>query len=104
MIMKNLIPFEKSEKALAILNDGKALSTYFIFDDNGPYKEYKEYYYKLVGFDQNEDPDELHLATIIAEIGNMPEHYVVVGAKGKIVSGLHGDMFYIDTEELEPEL
>ena len=94
---EKLIPFEESEEALAILADGKALAVRFVFDDDGPYKDYKDYYYDILGYEQGQ---ELYLATILSEIGNMPEHYVVVG-NGKIVSGLHGDLFYIDTEELK---
>lgn len=98
--MSNLIPFEECAEAMDILNSGKSLTTFFVFDDNGPYKDYKDYYYDILGYDQGEDEDELHVATILSEIGNMPGHYVVVGARGKTVSGLHGDMFYIDLEDL----
>ena len=98
--MSNLIPFEKCDEAVAILNDGKALATFFIFDDNGPYKDYKDYYYDLLGFSQGEKPNELHCATILSEIGNMPGHYVVAGAH-KIANGLHGDMFYVDLDDFE---
>lgn len=97
--MPNLIPFEESEKALAILKEGKALTVQFIFDDNGPYKDYKDYYYDILGYEQQ--GYDFYIATIIAEIGNMPGHYVVVGGNGKTVSGLHGDLFYVDIEDLE---
>lgn len=96
----SLVPFEECQEALDILSSGKALSVRFVWDDNGPYKDYKDYYYELLGFSQGEGPDELHCAAIIAEIGNMPGHYVVAGAH-KIATGLHGDMFYVDTEELD---
>jgi len=97
--MGNLVPFDECEEALAMLESGKAVSVRFVWDGNGPYKDYVDYYYDILGFTQGEGPDELHIATILSEIGNMPGHYVVVGAKGQIVSGLHGDMFYVDMEE-----
>lgn len=96
----SLIPFEECPEALAILSEGKALSVQFVWDDNGPYKDYKDYYYDLLGFTQGEGPDELHCAVILSEIGNMPGHYIVAGAH-KIASGLHGDLFYVDTEDLD---
>ncbi len=96
--MSNLIPFEECPEAIAILSSGKALSVQFVFDDDGPYKGYKDYYFDILGYDKNQ---ELHIATIIAEIGNMPGHYVVVGNQGKTVCGLHGDLFHVDTEDLD---
>lgn len=96
--MSNLVPFEESEKAMSLLGEGKALTTFFVFDDNGPYKDYKDYYYNILGYNQD---DEFHIATIITEIGNMPGHFVVVGGNGKTISGLHGDLFHVDIEELK---
>jgi len=96
--MSNLVPFEKCPEAVAILSSGKALSVEFVFDDNGFYKGYKKYYYDKLGYSLDAT---LCLATIISEIGNMPGHYVVVGPNGKLISGLHGDLFQVDTEELE---
>lgn len=96
-VTEKLVPFEESEKALALLAEGKAITVEFVFDDDGPYKDYKEYYYDLLGYSLDA---ELCLATVLSEIGNMPGHYVVVG-NGKIACGLHGDLFYVDTEELE---
>lgn len=96
-----LVPFEECKEAVAILSSGKALTTFFVFDDDGPYKDYKDYYYDILGYDQGEGENELHCATIIAEIGNMPGHYVVVGGRGKTVCGLHGDLFHVDTEDLD---
>jgi len=88
--MSKLIPFEESEKALALLAEGKAITVEFVLDEDGPYKDYVDYYYDILGYKRGE---KLYLATILSEIGNMPEHYVVVG-NGKIVSGLHGDLFH----------
>ena len=96
--MSKLIPFEGSEKAMELLHSGKALTTFFVFDDDGPYKDYKEYYYEILGYEI--DSSSFYIATILAEIGNMPRHYVVLG-NGKTVSGLHGDLFHVDVEELE---
>lgn len=99
--MSNLIPFEESPEAMAILNSGKSLTVHFVFDDNGPYKGYKDYYYELLGYKYDERINPaFYLATILSEIGNMPGHYVVLGS-GKIASGLHGDLFHVDVEELE---
>ncbi len=95
--MGKLIPFEESEKALAILESGKAITVEFVFDENGPYKDYVDYYYDILGYKQGQD---LYIATILSEIGNMPGHYVVVG-NGKIVCGLHGDLFHVDVDELK---
>jgi hypothetical protein len=33
----------------------------------------------------------------------MPGHYVVIGKNNQIVSGLHGDIFYIEDEEEDEE-
>jgi len=96
----SLVPFEQCEEAIAILSSGKALSVQFVFDEDGPYKGYKEYYYDILGYDIN-SASNLFIATILSEIGNMPGHYVVVGANGKTITGLHGDLFQVDTEELE---
>ena len=98
--MSNLVPFEECQEALDILSSGKALSVRFVWDSDGPYKDYKDYYYDLLGYTQGEGPDELHFAAIISEIGNMPGHYVVAGAH-RIATGLHGDLFYVDLDELE---
>lgn len=95
----NLIPFEECEQAMDMLNAGKALTTLFVFDDDGPYKDYKDYYYDILGYEQ--EGHDYYIATVITEIGNMPGHYVVVGGNGKTVSGLHGDLFHIDLDELE---
>ncbi len=101
-MMTNLIPFEESEQAMSMLAEGKALSVQFVFDDNGPYKGYKKYYYDLLGFDFDDRINpSFYIATILSEIGNMPKHYVVVGGDGKVTAGLHGDLFYIDVDELE---
>ena len=98
----NLIPFEQCPEAMDILNSGKALTVHFVFDDNGPYKGYKDYYYDLLGFkfDERINP-AFYLATILCEIGNMPGHYVVLGGGGKVVSGLHGDLFHVDLEDMD---
>ena len=97
----SLIPFEECQEALDILSSGKALSVHFVWDDNGPYKDYKDYYYDVLGFSQGEGPNDLHIAVILSEIGNQPHHYIVIGAAGKIVAGLHGDLFYVDTDDLD---
>lgn len=99
--MSKLISFEESEKAMSLLAAGKALTVEFVFDDNGPYKDYKDYYYDLLGYSQDPQNKAPRIATILSEIGNMPEHYVVVGQNGKVISGLHGDLFHIDVDELE---
>jgi len=96
--MSKLIPFEESPEAMALLKSGKALTTFFVFDDDGPYKDYKDYYFDILGYEEDVG---FHLATIIAEIGNMPGHFVVVGGNGKTISGLHGDLFHVDVEELK---
>jgi len=100
--MSKLIPFEQSPEAMDLLNRGYALTTFFVFDDDGPYKDYKDYYYDILGYTiPKEGDDELVIATVLQEIGNMPGHFVVVGAHHKVVTGLHGDMFHVDVEELE---
>lgn len=38
--------------------------------------------------------------TILGEISNMLGHYVVVNADGKIISGLHSDLFYVEKDSL----
>lgn len=99
---RELILFEDCPEAMDILNSGKSLTTFFIFDKNGPYKDYEDYYYDILGYTiPKEGDNELHIATVLSEIGNMPGHFVVVGAHHKVVTGLHGDMFYVDLEEME---
>lgn len=99
--MSNLIPFEDSSEAIAVLSSGKALIVEFVFDDDGPYKKYKDYYFDLLGYDQKSDA--IYSATILSEIGNMPGHYMVVGGNGKVICGLHGDLFHVDLDELHTE-
>ena len=101
--MTKLVPFEESPEAMDILNNGKALTVHFVFDPDGPYKGYEDYYYELLGFTIPTDRNfpGLFIATIICEIGNMPQHYAVVGQNGKTITGLHGDLFHVDVEELE---
>ena len=98
--MSNLIPFEECPEAIAILSSGKALTVEFVFEDDGPYKDYKDYYFDILGY---EEGASFYCATIISEIGNMPGHYVVVGGNGKTVCGLHGDLFHVDLDELSTE-
>lgn len=100
--MSTLVPFEQNKEAIAILSSGKALAVEFVFEEDGPYKGYKKYYFDLLGYSMHPNmTDVLKPATILSEIGNMPGHYVVVGQNNKVITGLHGDLFYVDTEELE---
>ena len=101
--MSNLIPFEDSPEAIAILSSGKALTVEFVFDDDGPYKGYKDYYFDLLGYSQDSRNKAPRIATVLSEIGNMPGHYVVVGQNGKVISGLHGDLFHVDLDEMHTE-
>ena len=96
------IPFEQSEKALAILAEGKALAVEFIFDDtNLALADYKDSYYDQLGYKNDPRMKDIPLtATILSEIGNMPGHYVVAAGAGKIICGLHGDFFYVDEDDL----
>lgn len=39
--------------------------------------------------------------TIMGEITNMRGHYLVVGQNGKVISGLHSDLFWVVTDSFE---
>lgn len=56
---------------------------------DGPYADHVSYYEDLLGV-KNFD----HFGVLcLGEITNMPGHYVIVGKNGKVVYGLHSDIF-----------
>ena len=90
--MSDYIPFEESPEAMHLLRSGFSLSVRVMIDRE--YEDrHRKNYLKMLGYDK-----ELNYmtATILSEIGNMPGHYVVVGNQGSIVTGLHGDIFFVD--------
>lgn len=89
-----LVPLCKHDRALNALRKGISVSVICDADDYD--KHYRDNYYRMLGFSLK---TKTKSCTILSEIGNMPNHYVVVGAGGRIVDGLHGDIFYIDTED-----
>lgn len=53
-------------------------------------------YLNMLGFKRG---DKYKFCMILGELANMKGHYVVVGKTGQIVSGLHGDIFYLDEDD-----
>lgn len=93
--MTGLILFEESKKAMKLLKKGYALSVIMNVDDFE--KFHQKNYKNMLGF--GEDYKNTMHCTILSEIGNMQGHYVVLG-RNEIVPGLHGDIFYIDPDDL----
>lgn len=91
--MSTHIPFLDS-KFVKLASKGVAVRVYLNADAYE--NHYRNQYYRMLGFDGTE---EVKICTILSEIANMPGHYVVVGKLGKIVDGLHGDIFTVDLEE-----
>jgi len=94
-IPKNFVPFEEHEPSMRLLNEGKALSVIMMFDDLEEPRQ-KKNYMGMLGFEKESN---VMFCTILSEIGNMLGHYVVVGNHGKMVCGLHGDIFYVEVED-----
>lgn len=93
-----LVPLLEHKASVEALSKGIAVS---VFVDVSDYeKQYADNYLRLLGY----DPDKKWAytsATLLSEISNMRGHYVVVGAGGVVVPGLHGDIFYVDIEDEE---
>lgn len=89
-----LVPLCKHDRALNALRKGISVSVICDADDYD--KHYRDNYYRMLGFSLK---TKTKSCTILSEIGNMPNHFVVVGAGGRIVDGLHSDIFYVDTED-----
>jgi hypothetical protein len=89
-----LVPLCKHERALSALRKGIAVSVICDADDYDAH--YRDNYYRMLGFSVK---TKTKTCTILSEVANMPNHYVVVGAGGRMVCGLHSDIFYIDVED-----
>ena len=90
-----LIPFESQPDLVEAVKNGIAVQVILKVDQQYE-KSHRDHYHNCLGFDGSE---HWKFCTILSEIKNMPGHYVVVGSGNKIVSGLHGDIFYIDEED-----
>lgn len=86
----NLIPFDESVYSKDV-SYGRAVQVYFESSEDD------EHICELLGF----SPKDRYLkpCVILSEIINMPGHYVVLGKNDKLVSGIHGNVFYVDIEE-----
>ena len=89
-----LVPLDNHEKALRALRQGIAVSVICDADDYD--KHHRDNYYRMLGFSLK---TKTKTCTILSELANMPNHYVVVGAGGRMVCGLHSDIFFIDDED-----
>lgn len=92
----DLIPLDDSPQALELLSKGIPVSV-ICYADNYD-KHDRDNYYAMLGFSFK---TRTKICTILSEIGNMRNHYVVVGNGGTIVCGLHSDIFYIDPDSFE---
>jgi len=93
-----LLPFEEQIELVEAASNGIAVSVFLYVED---YEEqYQRNYLAMLGFNGKE---KWKICTILSEIKNMPGHYVVVGKNNQIVSGLHGDIFYIEDEEADED-
>ena len=91
-----LKPFEDIPEFVEKAKNGIAVQVILNVDDFDA--QYQKNYYAMLGFTGRE---KMKFCTILSEIANMPGHYVVIGRNNQIVSGLHGDIFYIDFEDLD---
>ena len=89
-----LVPLGEHKKALRALEKGIAVSVICNADDYE--KHHRDNYYNMLGFTYK---TKTKTCTILSEISNMANHYVVVGAGGNMVCGLHSDIFYVDVDE-----
>lgn len=89
-----LIPLGEHIHAMSALRKGLAVSVICNADDFEAH--HRDNYYRMLGFSLK---TKVKSCTILSEIANMPHHYVVVGAGGRIVTGLHDDIFYVDEED-----
>lgn len=89
-----LVSLSEHDRALRALRQGIAVSVICDADDYDAH--HRDNYYRMLGFSPK---SKTKICTILSELGNMPNHYVVVGAGGRMVCGLHSDIFYVDTED-----
>jgi len=92
-------PISEEKQLLEALSKGVAV-TAFLLPENlfGEDSDHTIGYYQM--FDIAPDANIFQKrVTILSEIANMGGHYVVVSSMGKIVSGLHIDIFYVEDEE-----
>lgn len=102
MDINKLKPFTEIEKYVKLAKQGIPFSVILNVEDFYQHGEgsHADNYLNMLGFDKK---DKYKYCTILGELHNMPHHYVVLGNKNMYVSGIHGDIFYIDMEE-EAEL
>jgi len=93
-----LIPFEDCEQLVEKAHNGIAVRV--LLDVSDFESHHQKNYLTMLGFTGRE---KLKFCTILSEIANMPGHYVVIGKQNQIVSGLHGDIFYIEEEEADED-
>lgn len=90
-----LKPFEEFPPMVHKAQNGIAVRVVLDVEDMEP--QHQKHYYAMLGFTGKE---KWKFCTILSEIANMPGHYVVVGKNNQIAAGLHGDIFYIDLEDI----
>lgn len=93
-----MIPFCEHPRAYSAAKKG--IPVMVVLDVEDFYENHEEHhannYLRMLGFER----DSKHKScTILGELANMPNHYVVVGNNGTIVSGLHGDIFYVRDDD-----
>jgi ribulose bisphosphate carboxylase small subunit len=93
-----LLAFETQQELVDAASKGIAVSEILNVEDFEA--QYQKNYLAMLGFNGRE---KYKICTILSEIHNMPGHYVVIGKNNQIVSGLHGDIFYIEDEEEDEE-
>jgi len=93
-----MIPMDDHTNALKAARHGIPFRVILDVEDFYKHGEdnHADNYLRMLGFKRE---DKYKFCTILGELANMQGHYVVVGNNGCIVSGLHGDIFYVDDED-----
>lgn len=87
------VPLIESSALLKELRKGHIVAAYLNAEHYG---EYEAYYNELFGFSD----EQIHKpVTLLGEIVNQPGHVVAVGKNGKVVSGVHTDIFDVEIDD-----
>lgn len=87
------IPLIESTAVMKELRKGHLVAAFLNAEHWG---DYEEYYNDLFGFTEG---DVVKPVTLLGELINQPGHFAAVGKNGKVVSGVHSDIFEVEIDD-----